>query len=100
MKIDMHAHFVPEALLDDLASRRHSFPSVSATGAKEAVSITFGSGEPKREMPAAMSDVSGRRRRLAEQRIEKQLVAGWLDIFGYELPADEAPTGAGSSTST
>jgi len=89
LNIDMHAHFVPEALLDDLASRRHSFPSVSATGATQSLSIAFANGEPKREMPVTMSDVGWRRRRLAEQRIEKQLVAGWLDIFGYELPADE-----------
>lgn len=89
MNIDMHAHFVPEALLDDLAAKRHSFPSVSATGKKDAVRIAFGSQEPKRPMPAAMSDVERRRRRLAEQRIEKQVVAGWLDIFGYDLPPDE-----------
>jgi aminocarboxymuconate-semialdehyde decarboxylase len=89
LNIDMHAHFVPEALLDDLAAKRHSFPSISATGRKDAVRIAFGSQEPKRPMPAAMSDVDRRRRRLAEQRIEKQVVAGWLDIFGYDLPPDE-----------
>jgi aminocarboxymuconate-semialdehyde decarboxylase len=85
----MHAHFVPEALLDDLAARRHSFPSVSATGEKGTVRVAFADQEPKRPMPAAMSDVDRRRRRLSEQRIEKQVVAGWLDIFGYDLPPDE-----------
>lgn len=89
MNIDMHAHFVPAALLDDLAAKRHSFPSVSATGDASALCIAFGNQEPKRPMPNAMSDVDRRRQRLAEQHIEKQVVAGWLDIFGYDLPPDE-----------
>jgi aminocarboxymuconate-semialdehyde decarboxylase len=89
MNIDMHAHFVPESLLEDLAARRHSFPSVAATGEPQALCIAFGKQEPKRPMPGAMSDVERRRHRLSEQGIEKQVVAGWLDIFGYDLPADE-----------
>ena len=24
-----------------------------------------------------------------EQKIERQVVGGWLDMFGYELPAEE-----------
>jgi len=24
-----------------------------------------------------------------EQRIDRQVVGGWLDMFGYELPAEE-----------
>src|SRR5262245_53855543 len=89
VNIDMHAHFVPEALLEDLAARRHSFPSVFAIGDAKALRIAFGSQEPKRPMPAAMSDVERRRRRLSDAGIERQVVAGWLDIFGYDLPADE-----------
>ena len=89
MNIDMHAHFVPEALLEDLAARRHSFPSVAATGEPKALRIAFGTQEPKRPMPGAMSDIGRRGKRLSEQSIEKQVVAGWLDIFGYDLPPDE-----------
>ena len=89
MNIDMHAHFVPEALLDDLAAQRHAFPSVSATGDSKALRIAFGTQEPKRPMPGAMSDVERRRGRLSASGIEKQVVAGWLDIFGYDLPPDE-----------
>jgi aminocarboxymuconate-semialdehyde decarboxylase len=89
MNVDMHAHFVPGALLEDLAARRHAFPSVSATGEPKALRIAFGAEEPKRPMPGAMSDVERRRRGLSSQGIEKQVVAGWLDIFGYDLPPDE-----------
>ena len=35
---------------------------------------------------------------MAKQGIDKQVVGGWLDMFGYELPARKAKPGAGCST--
>lgn len=89
MNIDVHAHFVPQALLGELAAQRHRFPSVAATVETGAVRVAFVGHEPKRPVMAAMSDVEQRRRWLAEQGIDKQVVAGWLDIFGYDLPPEE-----------
>jgi aminocarboxymuconate-semialdehyde decarboxylase len=37
-----------------------------------------------------MTDVERRRSGLAARGIDKQVVAGWLDVFGYDIPADEA----------
>lgn len=89
MNIDIHAHFVPQALLEDLAAHRHSFPSVAAIGEKGAVRVAFNGQEPKRAVMPAMSDVEKRRRWLVEQDIDEQVVAGWLDLFGYDLPPEE-----------
>jgi aminocarboxymuconate-semialdehyde decarboxylase len=36
-----------------------------------------------------MSDVERRRKWLGERGIDKQVVGGWLDMFGYDLPPDE-----------
>ncbi len=89
MNIDIHAHFVPQALLDDLAAQRHAFPSVAAIVEKGAVRVAFSGQEAKRGVMPAMSDVDKRRRWLAEQDVDKQVVAGWLDLFGYDLPSEE-----------
>lgn len=89
MNIDVHAHFVPQALLDDVAARRHSFPSVDASVDKGSVRVAFCGQEAKRGLMPAMSDVDQRRRWLSEQRVDRQIVGGWLDLFGYELPAEE-----------
>ena len=78
LNIDIHAHFVPQALLDDLTAGRHAFPSVKSAGAKEAIRVTFNQEEPKRAVLPAMSDVALRRHWLEEQDIDKQVVAGWV----------------------
>ncbi len=89
MNIDIHAHFVPQSLLDELVGGKHAFPSVKATGAKDAIRVAFNTEEPKRPVLTAMSDIPLRRRRLEEQSIDRQVVAGWVDLFGYSLPATE-----------
>jgi aminocarboxymuconate-semialdehyde decarboxylase len=35
------------------------------------------------------SNVEARKKWVAEKSIEKQIVAGWLDMFGYDLPPEE-----------
>jgi aminocarboxymuconate-semialdehyde decarboxylase len=86
--IDAHAHYVP-AFLDDMASQRRSFPSVKITADDGSLRFAFAGNEPKRPVAKGMSDAEGRRRWLAERGIDKQVVGGWLDLFGYDLPADE-----------
>ncbi len=89
MNIDIHAHFVPQSLLDELADGKHAFPSVKATGARDAIRVTFNQEEPKRPVLTAMSDIPLRKRALEAQQIDRQVVAGWVDLFGYGLPAAE-----------
>lgn len=89
MIIDAHAHFVPQALLDDVASQRPLFPSVKATVENGGVRFAFVGQEAKRPVPAGMSDVERRRKWLADRGIDNQVVGGWLDMFGYDLPPDE-----------
>jgi aminocarboxymuconate-semialdehyde decarboxylase len=88
MIVDCHAHFVPPALLDAFRSQRLPFPSVKIT-TDGGVRLAFAGNEPKRPVMAGMSDVDGRRKWLKEQGIDKQVVGGWLDTFGYDIPADE-----------
>jgi aminocarboxymuconate-semialdehyde decarboxylase len=90
MIIDAHAHFVPPALIDDLTSGRHRSPSVKVTAEGGAVRLAFGSNEAKRPIPAGMSTAEARRQWLAAHGIDRQVVGGWLDMFGYDLPAEEA----------
>jgi aminocarboxymuconate-semialdehyde decarboxylase len=90
MIIDAHAHFVPQALLDDVTSQRRLFPSVKVGVENGSVRFVFAGQEAKRPVPAGMSDVERRRIWLSDRGIDKQAVGGWLDMFGYDLPPDEA----------
>ena len=88
MIIDVHAHFVPTAMLEALAGKR-LFPSVETTGDKSALRLSFAGQEPTRPVSPKLSDLGARQKWLSEQRIDHQVVGGWLDMFGYELPPDE-----------
>jgi aminocarboxymuconate-semialdehyde decarboxylase len=88
MIIDAHAHFVPQALLDEALVQR-SFPSVKVHSENGGIRFAFAGQEAKRPVPAGMSDVERRRKWLADRGIDKQVVGGWLDMFGYDLPPDE-----------
>jgi aminocarboxymuconate-semialdehyde decarboxylase len=89
MIIDAHAHFVPQALLDEVTSQRRQFPSVKVAVENGGIRFAFAGKEPKRPVPAGMSDVERRRKWLSERGIDKQVVGGWLDMYGYDLPAEE-----------
>ena len=89
MIIDSHAHFVPPAMLDELKSSPRMFPSIKVTS-DNGVRLAFAGNDPKRPIPAGMSDAEGRRAWLAQRGIDIQVVGGWLDTFGYELPPQEA----------
>ena len=89
MIIDAHAHFVPQELIDDLTSGRQRFPSVKVSN-QGGVRLAFANADSKRPIPAGMAAADARRQWLAAHGIDRQVVAGWLDMAGYDLPADEA----------
>jgi len=89
VNIDVHAHFVPQALLDDLKEQKRLFPSVKTTIEKGGLCLAFAGGKPTRPVMGRLSDLDARRKWLAEQRVDKQVVGGWLDVFGYDVRADE-----------
>jgi aminocarboxymuconate-semialdehyde decarboxylase len=87
--IDTHAHFVPPALLADVKAQKRLFPSLKTKEEKGSLCFSFAGAEMTRPVMPLLSDVEKRREWLASQDIDRQVVGGWLDSFGYELPADE-----------
>jgi aminocarboxymuconate-semialdehyde decarboxylase len=87
--IDVHAHFVPAGFLDALLAERKLFPSVQVLGEAGAVRMAFAGNQPTRPVSPKLSDLGARKSWLAKNGIERQLVGGWMDLFGYELPPEE-----------
>jgi aminocarboxymuconate-semialdehyde decarboxylase len=87
--IDAHAHYVPPAFLDEVAAQKRPFPSVKVAVADGGHRFAFAGNDPKRPVPGGMSDADARKRWLAARGIDRQVVGGWLDLFGYDIPADE-----------
>jgi aminocarboxymuconate-semialdehyde decarboxylase len=89
MIIDAHAHYVPPAFLEDILAKPGRFPSVTVRMEDGGHRFSFAGNDPKRPIPKGMSDAVGRKQWLTERGIDKQVVGGWLDLFGYDIPADE-----------
>jgi aminocarboxymuconate-semialdehyde decarboxylase len=87
--VDVHAHIVPGELLDDLQRGALDCPGVEVVERDGGRALAFAGGEPSRAVAPGLLDRDRRRAWMDEQRIGVQVVAGWLDMFGYSLPPDE-----------
>jgi aminocarboxymuconate-semialdehyde decarboxylase len=89
MIIDTHAHYVPASFIEDAQAQASRFPSVKLTLEEGKARFQFAGNTPTRPMMPLMSDTEKRLAWMKAQGIDKQVAGGWLDMFGYELPAAE-----------
>jgi aminocarboxymuconate-semialdehyde decarboxylase len=89
MIIDCHAHLVPPALLDAIRADIASFPSVKLIEQGGSLGFAFAGNKPTRPVSKPLSDIAARLQWLDTNKIERQVVGGWLDMFAYEIPAEE-----------
>jgi aminocarboxymuconate-semialdehyde decarboxylase len=89
MIIDCHAHLVPPALLDAVRAAKATFPSVKLIEEGGSLGFAFAGNKPTRPVSKPLSDIAARLQWLDTNKIERQVVGGWLDMFGYEIPAEE-----------
>lgn len=89
MIVDAHAHLVPPSLLEEIRRRAASFPSVKLIEEGGGLGFSFSGGKPTRPVSKPLSDMPARAKWMKDQGIDKQVVGGWLDMFGNDLPAAE-----------
>jgi aminocarboxymuconate-semialdehyde decarboxylase len=94
MIVDCHAHLVPPDLLVAIRKGAAKFPNVRQIEDGGSLALAFAGGKPTRPVSKPLSDIAGRVAWMAAQGIDKQVVGGWVDMFGYELPGAEAETWA------
>jgi aminocarboxymuconate-semialdehyde decarboxylase len=87
--IDIHAHYTPKLLVERFDANASKFPSVKLTRSDKGVVLQFPGGEPTRPISPKLGDLEDRKAWMQQNNIDHQLVGGWLDSFGYELPAAE-----------
>ena len=90
MIIDCHAHICPPSLLESIRTNAASFPSLKLVDDPAGgFGFSFAGGKATRPVAKPLTDVAGRLKWMDEQGIDRQVAGGWLDMFGYELPAEE-----------
>ncbi len=90
MIVDCHAHLVPPELLAAIRKDVARFPSVRLIDDGGNLAFAFTGAKPTRPVSKPLSDIPGRVTWMQKQGINKQVVGGWVDMFGYELPGPEA----------
>jgi len=89
MIVDTHAHLVPPELLTEIRKEKTRFPSVRQIDDAGGLALAFAGGKPTRPVSKPLSDIPARLAWMKTQGIDRQVVCGWVDMFGYELPGEE-----------
>jgi len=92
MIVDCHAHLVPPALLPAIRKEAARFPNVRLIEDSGGLAFSFAGAKPTRPVSKPLSDIPARFAWMQEQQVDKQVVGGWVDMFGYELPGAEGET--------
>jgi aminocarboxymuconate-semialdehyde decarboxylase len=87
--VDSHAHLVPPSLLEAIRSEAGRFPSVRAIEESGSLAFSFAGAKPTRPVSKPLGDIAGRVTWMTKSGIDRQVVGGWVDMFGYELPVAE-----------
>jgi aminocarboxymuconate-semialdehyde decarboxylase len=89
MIVDVHAHLMPQDLIDAIRKERARFPSLKVIEQDGSIALAFAGGKPTRPVSKGLSDIAGRLAWMDKQGIDRQVCGGWVDAFGYELPPAE-----------
>ena len=89
MIIDSHAHLVPPDLIAAICAERARFANGRVIEEGGGIALAFAGNKPTRPISKPLSDIAGRLAWMDKQGIDAQVCGGWVDMFGYELPAAE-----------
>ena len=89
MIVDTHAHYALQSMLEALAAGTETFPNVELLHEGDTWKLGFAGGPLTRPVNPKLRHPEPRSAWMAEHGIDVQVNGGWLDSFGYELPAEE-----------
>jgi aminocarboxymuconate-semialdehyde decarboxylase len=89
MIIDTHGHLVPPDLLAAIPQESKRTPSVRLVEGGPSLALAFAGNKPTRPIMKGLSDTDARLAWMDKQGITHQVVGGWPDWFGNDLPAAE-----------
>lgn len=89
MIVDTHAHLVPPDLVTAIRKEHARFPGVRLIDEAGGLALGFSGGKPTRPIGKGLMDMPGRLAWMEKQQIDRQVVGGWVDMFGYQLPPAE-----------
>jgi aminocarboxymuconate-semialdehyde decarboxylase len=89
MTIDVHAHFVPPAILDDIRQRGAEYGVALLETSPGCHCCKFEHGQQIRPFFETILSVDKRLETMDRQGVQREVLSLWADIFGYSLPAEK-----------
>lgn len=88
MRIDMHAHYVPPAVLQTIERDASSYGVHLEEAAGGGSCACFNHGLTIRPFLPRLLDLDERWGIMAQQGVDRQILSVWADLFGYGMPAE------------
>ena len=85
MIIDCHAHYAPELMFERLGKVIDKFPSIELLASDGKYRLSFMQRAPTRPVMPRLRETDERHQWMEREKLDAQVVGGWLDAFGYEL---------------
>jgi aminocarboxymuconate-semialdehyde decarboxylase len=92
MIIDCHGHLIPPDLLTTIRKEAGRLPSLRLIEDPAGLALGFGSAKPSRPIIKGLSDIPARLAWMDKQGVDRQVVGGWPDWLGNDLPPAEGET--------
>ena len=89
MIVDVHAHYLPQLMLETLIAKSHKFPNIDCLVEDDIWRLAFSGNTLSRPITPKLRQHDTRLKWLNSEKIDVMVCAGWLDSFGYELPPQE-----------
>lgn len=89
MRIDMHAHYIPPKALSAIEQDASSYGIHLEKAASGATCGCFNYGLTLRPFQPRLMDLEERWGEMERMGVDRQLLSGWGDLFGYGMPAAE-----------
>lgn len=83
--VDVHAHFVPPTVLETLADEGAALGISLVEKAPGSRCCRFDHGLEARPFLPGLLDVDARLREMDGQRVQRQVLSVWTDVFGYGM---------------
>ena len=90
MTVDVHSHYLPPAVIEAVEKGSSDTSTIEVVREMDhGLRLKLGGRSPTRPLPERLLDLSDRHFWMDKAGIDKQMLAPWVDVFGYHLPSSE-----------
>ncbi|BCJ89948.1 2-hydroxy-3-carboxy-6-oxo-7-methylocta-2,4-dienoa te decarboxylase [Terrihabitans soli] len=87
--IDCHAHIIPPKLVQEIL-RKGSHYGVETGGSEKAPTIRLEGSTWTKPLPIPLTRIDERIETMDKQKVDVQVLSGWIDFSGYTMPIEDA----------